>query len=280
MAFEVGSWVETAHGRTHYVRAGESRRPIILLHGLGSLGQEIIEPFRRYSGGGYCFIAPDRPGYGCSEPLRADAGPRGQADWLAAFIDALGLEKPSIVAHSLGSSIALVYAAQHPDRVDDLVLLSPFCRPTAHKAMPLLRLAAAPAIGAPVCALLAALAPLIGPQRLRDAFAPLPTPAYVKDYPFDHFISTQAARAMASELKRFNADMTLARRERPQIATPVRVLCSRNDIVADMAWHGAWLCDWCADLCFLLLRDGGHLIHHTHPLAAIATIGPADAYVG
>lgn len=41
------------------------------------------------------------------------------------FVDALGLEKFSIGGTSLGGTVAIHYAAAHPDRVEKLVLLSP-----------------------------------------------------------------------------------------------------------------------------------------------------------
>ncbi|GGQ74246.1 alpha/beta fold hydrolase [Couchioplanes azureus] len=41
----------------------------------------------------------------------------------------LGLERPSLVAHSAGATLALLYAARHPDRVGRLVLVTPSPRP-------------------------------------------------------------------------------------------------------------------------------------------------------
>jgi pimeloyl-ACP methyl ester carboxylesterase len=40
-----------------------------------------------------------------------------------ALIDDLGLERPILMGHSLGAFISLAFAAQHPDRVDRLVLV-------------------------------------------------------------------------------------------------------------------------------------------------------------
>jgi pimeloyl-ACP methyl ester carboxylesterase len=41
------------------------------------------------------------------------------------FVDALGLERFSIAGTSLGGTVAIHYAAAHPDRVERLILLSP-----------------------------------------------------------------------------------------------------------------------------------------------------------
>lgn len=40
-----------------------------------------------------------------------------------AVVDALDLDRIVLVGHSMGASIALEYAAQHPDRVAGLVLV-------------------------------------------------------------------------------------------------------------------------------------------------------------
>jgi pimeloyl-ACP methyl ester carboxylesterase len=40
-----------------------------------------------------------------------------------ALIDDLGLERPILMGHSLGAFIVLVFAAQHPDKVDRLILV-------------------------------------------------------------------------------------------------------------------------------------------------------------
>ncbi len=38
-------------------------------------------------------------------------------------MDDLGLERPVLMGHSLGAFISLVFAAQHPERVDRLILV-------------------------------------------------------------------------------------------------------------------------------------------------------------
>ena len=62
---------------------------------------------------------------------RGRAGSRGSADYsvqaavddIGRVIDATGIERPILVGWSLGATIAVRYAAQHPGRVDGLVLI-------------------------------------------------------------------------------------------------------------------------------------------------------------
>ncbi len=68
-------------------------------------------------------IAWDAPGFGESSDI--DAGWRAQqfADALAAFVAALGLERPHIVGHSFGTMVALSLFQHHPEVPASLVLV-------------------------------------------------------------------------------------------------------------------------------------------------------------
>jgi len=95
--------------------------PLILLHGLAGSARwwthnipALARSFR--------VIAIDLPGFGAS--------PRGHrfilgeaADQLAATMDRLGIERASVIGHSMGGLIAGGLAADHPERVDRLVLV-------------------------------------------------------------------------------------------------------------------------------------------------------------
>lgn len=62
------------------------------------------------------FIAPDRPGYGLSDPKPG----RGHADWpadVAALADSLGVDRFAVLGMSRGGRYALACAAQIPERL-------------------------------------------------------------------------------------------------------------------------------------------------------------------
>jgi proline iminopeptidase len=72
-------------------------------------------------------IIPDARGTGASDPA---ADPSGYAfDALAEDIESLrrrlGLDRMRLLAHSAACTTALVYASQHPDRLEALVLVAP-----------------------------------------------------------------------------------------------------------------------------------------------------------
>ena len=76
-------------------------------------------------------IAFDRPGFGHStRPRDRLWTPAAQAELLYAALALLGVERPAIVGHSLGATVALAWALDHPDDVHSLVLLAGYYYPT------------------------------------------------------------------------------------------------------------------------------------------------------
>lgn len=68
-------------------------------------------------------VAPSRPGY-LRTPLDDNGSPEDQAAVLVALLDELGIERAVVVGLSGGGPIALQIAADYPDRVAGLVLVS------------------------------------------------------------------------------------------------------------------------------------------------------------
>ena len=110
---------------TNYLEAG-SGEPLVFIHGSGP-GVTAYANWRlsmplladRF----HCY-APDMVGFGFTErPDGITYGLQVWVDQVLGFLDALGLEKVSLVGNSFGGAIALRFAVDHPDRVDRLVLM-------------------------------------------------------------------------------------------------------------------------------------------------------------
>lgn len=97
--------------------------PILLLHGLASAARiwDFVAPLLAERG--YLVTALDQRGHGESEK------PNSGYDFAtiiaddAAAVKALDIEQPIVVGHSWGATVALQYAATHPDNVTSLVLV-------------------------------------------------------------------------------------------------------------------------------------------------------------
>src|SRR5688572_1977516 len=121
----IGKFVTLGRNRIHYVEKGEGP-PILFIHGLGAHLHHFRHSLFDAFGPGYRLIALDRPGSGYSvRAAGATARLPEQAAVISAFIEALGLEKPLLVGHSLGGAIALATALDHPEQVSGIVLLAP-----------------------------------------------------------------------------------------------------------------------------------------------------------
>ena len=68
-------------------------------------------------------VAPDLRGRGRSSQLPGPTGLHRHGDDLAALLDHLGLETVVVAGHSMGALASVVFADDHPDRVERLVLV-------------------------------------------------------------------------------------------------------------------------------------------------------------
>jgi pimeloyl-ACP methyl ester carboxylesterase len=67
-------------------------------------------------------VAVDLPGFGHSQGRPDVLTPSAMAEFLAQFIDGLGLGTPHLVAPDVGASAGLFLAARHPDAIRSLVV--------------------------------------------------------------------------------------------------------------------------------------------------------------
>ena len=117
---------ELAEGVEVFRRSGEGQRcAFVLLHGVGSNAHS-FEPLMQALPPSIEAIAWNAPGYGQSKPLaKEQPAPRDYAAALAAVMNKLGMSRVVLVGHSLGSLFAASFAANYPERVSALALLSP-----------------------------------------------------------------------------------------------------------------------------------------------------------
>jgi pimeloyl-ACP methyl ester carboxylesterase len=129
MLHEIRSRYVMANGvRTHYWESGNGGPTVVALHGggAGSSGMAGMGPLLERLGGDARVIAPDSVGgFGLTDPYApVPYGLMSRVQHLADFMDALCLDKVSVIGNSQGAWTGAQYAILHPDRVEKMVLIS------------------------------------------------------------------------------------------------------------------------------------------------------------
>ncbi|HEU4409555.1 MAG TPA: haloalkane dehalogenase [Polyangiaceae bacterium] len=105
--------------RMHYVDEGpRGAEPVLMLHGEPSWCFLYRKVIRVVAGAGLRAVAPDLVGFGRSDKP-ADPGDytyQRHVDWARAFVEALGLERVTLLCQDWGGLIGLRLVAEHPER--------------------------------------------------------------------------------------------------------------------------------------------------------------------
>lgn len=114
--------------RLPYVARGNpDGTPVVLLHGLSDSWRS-YEPLLPELPDAVYALALTQRGHGDADRPVDGYAPRDFAADLAAFLDALDLDRAVIVGHSLGGVVATQFAGAYPDRTLGLVLMAGFHR--------------------------------------------------------------------------------------------------------------------------------------------------------
>jgi pimeloyl-ACP methyl ester carboxylesterase len=116
--------LELSQGPVHYRDRGEGE-VIVFVHGVfvnGDLWRGVVPRLADR----YRCITPDWPLGSHGEPMRANAdlSTPGLARLVAEFMEALGLEKVTLVGNDTGGAVCQLVLADHRDRIGRLVLTS------------------------------------------------------------------------------------------------------------------------------------------------------------
>jgi len=115
-------YVKVGEINTRYWVLGQGS-PLLLIHGLGASCEYWRYNVRALSQG--CRVyAFDLPGFGRSDQRIEDLSLHFAGEFVAAFLDAQGVDRASLVGNSLGGAVSLQFAVQYPHRLEKLVLVS------------------------------------------------------------------------------------------------------------------------------------------------------------
>jgi pimeloyl-ACP methyl ester carboxylesterase len=151
-------WEMELHGHRVIYRVAGNGPPVVLIHGMVNSSRHWEEVALRLAGR-YTVIAPDLIGHGDSAAVRGDYSIGAHAASIRDMLAVIGIDRATIVGHSLGGGVAMQFFYQFPQRTERLVLVS--SGGLGHGVSPLLRSAALPGMNG--------LIGLIAHRRILDA---------------------------------------------------------------------------------------------------------------
>jgi pimeloyl-ACP methyl ester carboxylesterase len=138
-------WQIELHGRRVIYRVAGSGPPVVLIHGMLNSSSHWRSVALDLASD-HTVIAPDLIGHGDSAAPRGDYSLGAHASSIRDLLAAIGIDRASIVGHSLGGGVAMQFFYQFPQRTERLVLIS--SGGLGHEVSPMLRTAALPGVSA------------------------------------------------------------------------------------------------------------------------------------
>jgi pimeloyl-ACP methyl ester carboxylesterase len=138
-------WQIELHGRRVIYRVAGSGPPIVLIHGMLNSSSH-WQSVALNLASDYTVIAPDLIGHGDSAAPRGDYSLGAHAASIRDLLAAVGIDRATLVGHSLGGGVAMQLFYQFPQRVERLVLVS--SGGLGREVSPMLRTAALPGTSA------------------------------------------------------------------------------------------------------------------------------------
>jgi pimeloyl-ACP methyl ester carboxylesterase len=135
------AWQIELHGHRVIYRIAGSGPPVVLIHGMVNSSRHWEAVALRLADA-YTVIAPDLIGHGDSATPRGDYSLGAHAASIRDVLTAIGVDRATIVGHSLGGGVAMQFFYQFPQRTERLVLVS--SGGLGREVSPLLRSAALP----------------------------------------------------------------------------------------------------------------------------------------
>ncbi|WP_030608276.1 alpha/beta fold hydrolase [Streptomyces sclerotialus] len=111
------------HGYRRAYRYAGQGPALVLLHGIGDSSATwagVLPALAR----NHTVIAPDLLGHGASDKPRADYSVAAYANGVRDLLGVLGIDRATLIGHSLGGGVAMQFAYQFPERTERLVLVS------------------------------------------------------------------------------------------------------------------------------------------------------------
>jgi len=237
------------------VEAGTAnRRHVILVPGWGCDAWIFHETLPFLASTGFHAVAVELKGHGLSDKPDnpKEYTVESMRDHLREIIDALGLDRASIIAHSMGASIAVHLAAVEPARIDALVLAAPVGF-AGVKGMNLFRLIT-PKLALPLLELLATR--LLIRVMLSVVYGSIRRPS---NQDIEEFFEPTRVPGFIGSLRYLLHEFDWSR-EFPSLAMPVMTIVGSEDVLSPSIDADRYMGD-----PTIVIRGAGHVLFDEAP---------------
>ena len=271
-----GQFIDVNGRQVHAVVKGTGP-DLVLIHGAGGNVREFTFNFVDRLTDRYRVIVFDRPGLGYTDrttdaydsAFTSDAeSPAEQAAMLQAAAAQLGADRPIVLGHSYGGSVALAWALNHPDNVAGVVNLAGPSHPWPGDLGLYYTVNGSALGGAIVPPVISAFA---SEQRIEDAVSGIFTPQPVPDGYIDHIgapltIRPDSFRANARQVNTLRPHIVdMAKRYAAELTMPIEILHGDLDTTVPLDIHSIPLSQAVPQAKLTVLEGVGHMPHHAEP---------------
>ncbi|MEL6791989.1 MAG: alpha/beta hydrolase [Pseudomonadota bacterium] len=262
----IGRIIATPLGAVHATDEGRGDAPpVILIHGAsGNVRDWTFDITERFSAKRRV-IAMDRPGFGYSDRIGEEMWrPARQAAQLHAASKAMGVEKPILVGHSWGASVAIAWAEERPEDVTGVVSVSGVTQPWGGVVPLLDTLGFGNLIAGWYSRRLSRTAETGGVEDfIRRAFRPQTPPDGYTDYVGGSLaVREKTLKANAEDLAKTNPAVTEVAAKYPALKVPVEIMHGDSDWLLDIEQHGVATASDIPTASLTPLPGVGHMAHH------------------
>jgi len=250
----------------HYVRAG-SGVPVVMLHGRDGTLQEFTLSIFDDLSGYYDVITLDRPGYGystCSDPEKLST--KAQAKIINEALNTLEIEEPILIGHSYGGAVMLQYLLDYPGQVLGAISLAGVAYVEEPPDKSFYALPEYPVIGPLLThTIVLPAGTFLAPNIYSQAFYPAEAPEEYVEVISSLYLRPGQFTATAYELSAMYDSVNAISPDYEQINVPVTIIFGDSDKMLDHEEDGERLYHALPGARYILIENGGHKIHHTHP---------------
>jgi pimeloyl-ACP methyl ester carboxylesterase len=268
--------------QVHAVVMGEGPN-VVLIHGASGNTRDMTFSLAPRLAENYRVIVFDRPGLGYTDPINENGATLvQQANLLEKAAVQLGAEKPIVVGHSYGGSVALTWAVHHPDNIAAMVLIAAASNPWTTPLDTYYKITSSSIGSALAVPLITAFATNTHvDDAMDDIFAPQATAdGYAENVGASLTLRRESTRANALQRANLLDEIIALEPRYNEISVPTEIIHGTDDDTVNFDANAAQVATQIDGAVLTRLEGVGHMPHHVAEGDVIAAIDRAAARAG